>query len=318
MKLVTFRHGQAESFGLLDDGGVFDLRSAWADGPADMVQFLQAGEQALVRAAELAARNPNRVPLDQIRLLAPIRRPDKVLGLAVNYAEHHKESSRQALPDDPRRHTTPRPFLMPGTAVAGPGDEIPWPAYSRQIDHEIELAVVIGRTASRVGVREARSCIAGYTIANNVSARSVTFAEGRTPRDKDAFFDWLHGKWADAFCPIGPCIVTADEIGDPMDLDLELTVNGETRQKANTSQMIFDVYEVVSFVSHLMTLLPGDFIATGTPSGVAMATGKWLRGGDVITCRIEKIGELTNALGQPPREFFRPCSAPPASDGGSS
>ena len=307
MKLATFMHGQAESFGLLDGSGVFDLRAAWKNGPADLVQLLAAGQPALARAAELARQDARRIALDQVRLLAPIRRPGKVLGLAVNYAEHHKESSRQALPDDPRRHTTPRPFLMPATAVAGPGDLIPWPAYSRQIDHEIELAVVIGRTAARVSPDQARDCIAGYTIANDISARSVTFAGGRTPRDKDAFFDWLHGKWADAFCPIGPCIVTSDEIGDPQDLDLELTVNGQIRQQANTSQMIFDVYEIVSFVSHLMKLQPGDFIATGTPSGVAMATGKWLAGGDVITCRIEKIGELTNTLGQPPRDFYAPC-----------
>jgi 2-keto-4-pentenoate hydratase/2-oxohepta-3-ene-1,7-dioic acid hydratase in catechol pathway len=306
MKLATFLHAGVESIGLLDADGLLNLRSAWPDAPADMVALLQAGPAALKKVAQLAREDRRRIPLDQAQLLAPLR-PGKVLGLAVNYAEHHKESSAHPLPSDPRRNTTPRPFLMPGTTLRGPGETIPWPDYSTQIDHEVELAVVLGAVASRVSPQQARDCIAGYTIANDVSARSVTHAQGRAVRDKDAFFDWLHGKWADGFCPIGPTLTTADEIGDPQDLDLELAVNGEIRQKANTSQMIFDVFQVVSFVSHLMTLLPGDLIATGTPSGVAMATGKWLRGGDVITCRIAKIGELTNTLAQPPKEFYTPC-----------
>ena len=134
--------------------------------------------------------------------------------------------------------------------------------------------------------------ILGYTIANDVSARSCSFSDGREKRPRDDFFDWLHGKWADGFCPLGPWIVTADEVGAPMDLGISLDVNGQTRQNSRTSAMIFDVFELVSFISHIMTLTPGDVIATGTPSGVGMATGNFLKGGDVITCRIEKIGEL--------------------------
>ncbi|MGB2820355.1 MAG: fumarylacetoacetate hydrolase family protein, partial [Phycisphaerae bacterium] len=249
------------------------------------------------------------IPLEALRLLAPLPAPPKLIGLAVNYAEHHVECNRGgALPEDPKLHTTPRPFLMPATAVAAPNSEIPWPGYSRDIDYEIELAVVIGLPARQVTPAEAAGCIAGYTIANDVSARSVTHAEGRAERPKDAFFDWLHGKWADGFCPLGPWVVTADEVPDPQDLELELTVNGETRQKSSTAHMIFTVDELVAFLSQIMTLVPGDVIATGTPSGVGMATGKLLTGGETITCRIERIGELTNTLAMPPEAFYTPCA----------
>ncbi|RPI61622.1 MAG: FAA hydrolase family protein, partial [Planctomycetaceae bacterium] len=173
---------------------------------------------------------------------------------------------------------------------------------------EIELAVVIGKTCRRVAPGDALDYVAGYTIANDVSARNCTHAEGRTKRPKDDFFDWLHGKWGDGFCPLGPYLVTADEVGDPQRLGLELSVNGDVRQKSDTSQMIFDVAELIAFCSQIMTLLPGDVIATGTPSGVALATGKYLTGGDVITCRIEKLGELTNTLGRPPATFYKPCN----------
>jgi len=307
MRLVTFAHRLGESFGLADDRGVCDIAALWPQGPRSMLHFLEAGKPAMEEALRLAARSNARLDGAEVKLLAPIPNPPKVIGLAVNYAEHHRESSTQALPDDPRLYTTPRPFIMPGTAICGPGDEIPWPAYSRQIDYEVELAVVIGSRARCVSPAQAPRHIAGYTIANDISARSVTYADGRARREKDDFFDWLHGKWADRFCPIGPCLVTGDELGDPSNLDLELSVNSRVRQKANTSQMIFNVYEIVSFISHVMTLTAGDVIATGTPSGVGMATGDYLSGGDVITCRIERIGELTNTLGQPPPAFYTPC-----------
>ena len=172
----------------------------------------------------------------------------------------------------------------------------------------VELAVVIGKRAKCVSPDQACGHVAGYTIANDVSARSCTFAHGREKRPRDDFFDWLHGKWADGFCPLGPCLVTADEIPDPMNLALELTVNGQVRQKATTAAMIFDVFELVAFTSHIMTLFPGDVIATGTPSGVGMASGNFLAAGDVIACRIQEIGELTNTLSMPPEKFYAPCA----------
>jgi 2-keto-4-pentenoate hydratase/2-oxohepta-3-ene-1,7-dioic acid hydratase in catechol pathway len=309
MKLATYETDGAESFGVVTETGIADVSTAWPDGPPTLLEALRAGPEALAKIAELAASAERRIPLARVSLRAPIPEPPKLIGLAVNYEAHHRESSGGGrLPTDPKRTTTPRPFLMPATAVAAPGAEIPWPVYSRDIDHEVELAAVIGARAQCVGPSEAAECIAGYTIANDVSARTVTHAEGRSQRPKDAFFDWLHGKWADAFCPLGPWLVTPDEVGDPQDLHLELAVNGEIRQSASTAEMIFTVCELVSFLSRLMTLVPGDVIATGTPSGVGMATGKLLRGGDTITCRIEKIGELTHTLGRPPEAFYTPCA----------
>jgi len=309
VKLATYVHNGAQSFGVVTDAGIVDVPAAWPDGPGSVLAALQAGEDALAEIARLVAAAGQFIDPASVQLLAPIPAPPKVIGLAVNYVEHHREIDRDKdMPDHPRNTTTPRPFIMPATAVTGPDAEIPWPAHSRQIDYEVELAVVIGRIATCVAPEQARACIAGYTIANDVSARSVTHTAGRAERPKDAFFDWLHGKWADGFCPQGPWLVTADEIADPDRLDLELTVNGRMRQKANTAQMIFDVDRIVSFVSHLMTLAAGDVIATGTPSGVGAATGDFLAAGDVITCRIEGIGELTNTLGPAPDAFYEPCA----------
>jgi len=307
MKLATYRHGQRQSYGVVTDGGIVDVPTAWPDGPGSVRAALKAG--AMARIAELAAAAGPRVALSDVTLLAPIPDPPKLFGLAVNYAEHHAECNRGGdLPDDPRLTTTPRPFLMPVTAVAAPGAVVGWPVFSRQIDYEVELAAVIGSTCTCVSPEEAARCVAGYTIANDVSARSAAHADGRTERPKDAFFDWLHGKWADGFCPMGPWLVTADEVGDPQALDIEMRINGEVRQSANTRHMIFTVCELVAFLSRLVTLQPGDVIATGTPSGVGAATGDFLAGGDVMTCRIERIGELTNTLGEPPAAFYTPCA----------
>lgn len=308
MKLASYEYENKASFGVVSQRGICDMPSHWPAGPRSVLEALQSPPATLERMAKLAARSDLFLSPGHVKLLAPIPSPPKLMGLAVNYVEHHHEIDRgQILPNDARNNTTPRPFLMPSTAVAASGDVIPWPSFSRQIDHEVELAVVIGSVAKCVSPEQARQHIVGYTIANDISARSVTHAQGRTPRPKDDFFDWLHGKWADAFCPLGPYLVTADEVGDPSNLSLELTVNGQVRQKASTAQMIFNVFELVSFCSHLMTLVPGDIIATGTPSGVGLATGNFLRAGDVITCRIEKLGELTNTLGAEPTEYYAPC-----------
>ncbi len=308
MKLATFECDGTESFGVITDRGIVDVRRAWPDGPGSLLEALQAGPEAVGRIDWLAGEADSFLPEQKVRLLAPLPKPTKILALAGNYVEHIRESKLdKGLTGEPHEDTTPRPFIMPNTAVADPGAVVPWPAFSRDIDYEIELAVVIGARAKCVTPDEAVGCVAGYTIVNDVSARSVTFVEGRSSRPWDEFYDWLNGKWADGFLPMGPCMVTADEIGDVRDLRLELTVNGETRQKASTAEMIFDVYEIVSFLSHLMTLEPGDVIATGTPAGVGAGDGRMLKGGDVVTSRIEKIGELTFTLGEPPEQFYTPC-----------
>jgi 2-keto-4-pentenoate hydratase/2-oxohepta-3-ene-1,7-dioic acid hydratase in catechol pathway len=272
-----------------------------------MVDVLHRGLHRNEKLAALAGSKKDLIPLNAVRLLAPILRPGKAIGLAGNYAEHIKEAGlKLGLSDSPRKTTVPRPFLMPSTVVTGPGDEIQWPVYSEQIDYELELAVVIGRQAKCIRADESREVIAGYTIANDVSARSVTFTKNRAKRPWDEFYDWLNGKWADSFLPLGPCIITADEIADVQNLDMTLTVNGQVRQKANTSQMIYPVADIVSFLSHIMTLEPGDVIATGTPSGVGLATGSYLKAGDRIECTIQSLGTLENTLGRKPEKFYEP------------
>lgn len=309
MKLATYSKDGRESYGVVTDSGILDAAQLVAGAPPTLLAALRQGADCLSRLADASAASSARaIPLDDLTLLAPLPNPPKAIGLAVNYVEHHNEFSRgQNLPEDPKLHTTPRPFLMPTTALAGPNSVIPWPIFSRQIDYEIELTIVIGAEAKCVSPEQAGDFIAGYTIANDISARSVTHVEARSDRPKDAFFDWLHGKWADGFLPTGPWIVTADEVPDPSRPDLELTVNGQTRQKANTRRMIFSVFELVSFLSHIMTLTPGDLIATGTPSGVGMASGNLLEGGDVIVCRIEGLGQLTSTMGPAPESFYTPC-----------
>ncbi len=309
MKLVSYILEPRISCGLVTDRGIIDIpsQSNGAMRPHSVKEILIRGPECFKQVAELAKKATQFLDPAQLKFTAPVPRPGKLLGLAGNFSDHIKEAGRSlGLTDSPAKTTVPRPFLMPSTAATGHRSTLPWPAYSEQVDYEIELGVMIGRHAHCVPPEKARECIAGYLIANDVSARSVTFSAGRAKRPWDEFYDWLGGKWSDGFLPLGPWLVTVDEIPDPQNLQMELKVNGETRQKANTSQMIFSIDQIVSFVSHLMTLEPGDIIATGTPAGVGMATGRFLQPGDTIECTIEKIGTLTNTLGPRPSSFYRP------------
>jgi 2-keto-4-pentenoate hydratase/2-oxohepta-3-ene-1,7-dioic acid hydratase in catechol pathway len=292
------------------------LRAERGNPPRSISEVLERGLPSSDQFQQLAGSAAKTIPLSSVKLLAPILRPGKVLALAGNYSEHIKEAALKrgfnlGLSDSPRLTTVPRPFLKPATCVLNPGETIPWPVYSREIDYELELALVIGRAAKCVESAEAMSCVAGYTIADDVSARSVTFSKNRQKRPWDEFYDWLNGKWADGFCPMGPYLVTADEIADVQNLKMMLKVNGEVRQNANTSQMIYAVADIVSFLSHIMTLEPGDVICTGTPSGVGVATGNFLKAGDRIECTIENLGTLTNTLGPRPEQFYEPLVVAP-------
>jgi 2-keto-4-pentenoate hydratase/2-oxohepta-3-ene-1,7-dioic acid hydratase in catechol pathway len=309
MKLLTYICENTVSFGVLTENGIVDIGMCWAepDRPRSVKQVLAMGPDCLEKLSSLADSADTFIPLSSVKLLAPIPNPGKLLALAGNYSKHIIEAGlKLGLADSPRETTVPRPFLMPSTVVCNPDAEINWPSYSQEVDYEVELAIVIGADARCVSPDEALSYVAGYTIANDVSARSVTFTENRAERPWDEFFDWLNGKWSDGFLPLGPYITTADEIGDPQNLSLELKVNSQVRQSANTSQMIFPVADIVSFLSHIMTLNPGDIIATGTPEGVGMATGNFLKPGDEMECRIEKIGTMKNTLGAYPADFYKP------------
>jgi len=309
MKLTTYRQGDRVSWGVVTDDGIVDIPSLWDDAPRSLPAALKAGPAMMARIAARAATAPQLAWADDVTVLAPLPAPPKVIAIAGNYVKHIKESKLdKGLTADPHSDTTPRPFLMPSTCIADPGATVPWPCCSREIDYEAELAIVMGAQAKCVSAAEAVDRIAGYTIANDVSARSVTFAEGRADRPWNDFYDWLNGKWADGFCPMGPYVVTADEIDDVRNLGISLTVNGRVRQDSNTGDMIFDVYELVSFLSHIMTLTPGDVIATGTPSGVGMATDDYLAAGDVVTARVDQLGELTFTLGDRPETFYTPCA----------
>ncbi len=318
MKLVTYRHHESISCGIVTNRGIVDIPSAWQDSnpPRSIQEILERGSAGLDRLRLLAESGVPAVSLESVTLLAPLAHPGKLLALAGNYAEHVKEASHDrgfkvGLSESPRQTTVPRPFLMPPTVVCGPGDTISWPSYSKEIDYELELAVVMGKKAKCVDAREAMECVAGYTIANDVSARSVTFKEGRGERPWDEFYDWLNGKWADGFLPMGPYLVMQDEINDVQNLEMTLKVNGQTRQSANTAQMIYPVADIVSFCSHLMTLEPGDIISTGTPAGVGLATGNFLQAGDTIEGTIEGLGTLTNTLGPRPEQFYEPLARRP-------
>jgi 2-keto-4-pentenoate hydratase/2-oxohepta-3-ene-1,7-dioic acid hydratase in catechol pathway len=305
MKLITFKKNTSICAGILTDEGIVDLTGDFQS----VKHIIAGGSETIKKIRPIIDECTKFIDPSAVKLLAPVPDPPKVLALAGNYSEHITEVGLTlGLSDSPRTTTVPRPFLMPPTVVIGHNEEIPWPAYSENIDYEIELAVVIGKKAKCVTPEQAPNVIAGYTIANDVSARSVTFAKGRKKRPWDEFYDWLNGKWADGFLPMGPFLLTADEVENPQNLKMTLKVNGEIRQNANTSKMIFSVYQIVSFLSYLMTFQPGDIIATGTPEGVAMASGNFLKSGDKIECTIEKLGTLTNTLGRKPKEFYEPLT----------
>jgi 2-keto-4-pentenoate hydratase/2-oxohepta-3-ene-1,7-dioic acid hydratase in catechol pathway len=209
-------------------------------------------------------------PLDQVRLLAPAV-PTKIVAVGLNYRDHAEEV-RLPIPDEPLL------FLKPASSVIGPGEEIVIPPESSRVDYEAELAVVIGKTARRIALEQAPDYILGYTCLNDVTARDLQ------KKDKQ----WTRAKSFDTFCPIGPWVET--EV-DPSDLGIELYLNGEQRQASRTSKLIFDVYRLVEFVSHVMTLQTGDVIATGTTSGIGA-----MNPGDTVEVRIEGIGSLTNPV----------------------
>ena len=281
MRLVTFETDNQARIGVLRDREVIDLCSA-TDGhlPSDMVAFLQRGDPALALAREVEASAAPALPLSGVRLLAPVRNPSKVVAIGLNYMDHCREQGHQP----PK---APVIFTKFTTAVIGPGDAICWdPALTRQVDYEVELAVVIGRPARRVSAATAMDYVAGYTIGNDVSARDLQFGDGQ----------WVRGKSLDTFCPLGPWLVTRDEVPDPHKLALRCLVNGIAMQDSNTAEMIFRVPDLIEFISRAFTLLPGDVIFTGTPHGVGVFRSPqvFLRGGDTVEVEIEGLGRLTN------------------------
>lgn len=312
MHLVTFRTGRAgiigERLGLLSDDRILDLAAAavargdesW--GVATMAGFLAGGQraQALVtRLAEFASARQEPtwwLGVDEARLLPPVPRPPKILCLAGNYAEHIREGGGVA---PAKTNTTPQPFIKPITTLIGHEEAIRLPGpICTAVDYEGELVAVIGRVARAVPAAEALQYVAGYTCFNDVSGRQLTLEVEREKNARTGFFDWLSGKWFDTFGPLGPAMVTADAVPDPQALTLVTRVNGQVRQQTQTSAMIFGVAETIAWLSRFQTLLPGDLIATGTPSGVGSTTGTYLQAGDVVEVEIGQLGTLRNPVAE--------------------
>ena len=234
------------------------------------------------------------IPTAEINLLVPIPAPRKILLLAGNYAAHVAERGGTAAE---REETFPYVFMKPATTLTNPGDPIVIPTVSPDhVDWECELGVVIGRECKDVDEADALEYVAGYTVVNDVSDRKFTPNPGRKPRERDKFFDWQHGKWHDTFCPMGPCVLSAEAVPDPQTLAVRLSVNDALKQNGSTAQMVFPVAAVISFLSRFVTLEPGDVISTGTPSGVGSATGTYLKPGDVVRATIEGVGTLENPV----------------------
>jgi 2-keto-4-pentenoate hydratase/2-oxohepta-3-ene-1,7-dioic acid hydratase in catechol pathway len=281
VRLLSCRSDTGETLGIAEADRWLPAATVLAGGPRTIADLLAAGLDGLaaLRNAVPGARiaTSGRL-LAETELLAPVPRPGKVVAIGRNYREHAEEEGVEPPP-------APLIFAKWPSSVVGHGAEIRWdPALTGQVDYEAELAVVIGRPARRVVVAEALAHVLGYTCLNDVSARDLQFGDGQ----------WTRGKSLDTFCPMGPVLVTTDEIGDAQDLAISCSVGGEVLQEARTSQMYFSVAEIVSYCSMAFTLEPGDVISTGTPSGVGAfrKPPRYLADGDRVTVEIEGIGVL--------------------------
>jgi 2-keto-4-pentenoate hydratase/2-oxohepta-3-ene-1,7-dioic acid hydratase in catechol pathway len=300
MRLVTFEAGGVARLGAEVEGGILDLgRAAQEAGagatPGDMVAFLAAGDAALGaarrvvdwaagRGAGALAQTPGLFFREgAARRLAPIPRPGKVICLGLNYRDHAAESG-VPVPNEPVV------FAKFANAVVGPESPILLPATSEEVDYEAELVFVIGRGGRHIPESSALSHVAGYMCGHDVSARDYQLKRGGG--------QWLMGKTFDTFAPIGPALVTADEVPDPHALQIRCVINGETLQNSSTSQMVFSIPQTIAYLSHILTLEPGDIVFTGTPPGVGFARKppRFLKAGDVAEIIIEKLGTLRNPV----------------------
>ena len=283
MRLISCRTDTGETLAVVAGERWMRASTVLAGGPSTMAELIAAGDDALGAlrdAADDARIGIDGHPLADAQLLAPVPRPGKIVAIGRNYRDHTTEEGVEPPP-------APLIFAKWPSSVVGHGADVTWdPDLSRQVDYEAELAVVIGRTARRVGVDEALEYVLGYTCLNDVSARDLQFGDGQ----------WVRGKSFDTFCPMGPALVTADEVGDPQDLAISCFVGDERVQEARTSDMFFGVAEVISYCSTSFTLEPGDVIATGTPGGVGVFRDppRFLADGDRMTVEIERIGRLEN------------------------
>lgn len=284
MRLVTYLTTDGVAHvGAVEDQHVIDAGESW-QGADGMLRFLEQGATA-IEALQSASSGAPALPLSEVTLKAPIRRPPKFFGVSLNYLDHIEETGLE-------RPEYPTFFNKQSTCVIGPGEAIQRPHVSDKLDYEGELGVVIGRFCRHVSREQARDVIAGYTIVNDVTVRDWQMRS----------HTWTLGKSFDTHGPVGPWMVTPDAIGDPHNLDIKTWVNDELRQSSNTSQLQFDCYYLIEYLTTVMTLEPGDIIATGTSSGVGvkMKPRGYMKPGDEVRIYIENIGELRNPVVQEP------------------
>lgn len=284
MKLVTFSYRGENSIGKVVGQQVVDLPASDPALPRTMLELLRAGPAALERAKSISPDTAATYPLSSVRLQAPVPQPSKFLAIGMNYKRHVQEAIEAGImvPDSQVW------FNKQVSCVNGPYDHVHLPRVTERLDYEGELGVVIGRRCRHVSAKDAPSVVAGYIVCNDVSTRDWQL---RTPT-------MTLGKSFDTHGPIGPWIVTSDEVPDPHDLQLRTKVNGRMRQEVNTGEMIHNIWDQIAYLSTVMTLEPGDLLATGTPSGVgaAMKPASYLKIGDVVRVEIDGIGEIENLV----------------------
>jgi 2-keto-4-pentenoate hydratase/2-oxohepta-3-ene-1,7-dioic acid hydratase in catechol pathway len=290
MRLITFTNAEKTRIGILDGEQVIDLEASAPELPGEMCAFLAAGESAMERARSVLADGGQRLSLGDVHLESPVLRPPKILAVGLNYRDHVEESGM-----DLPKH--PVIFNKQSTSAHPPFDAFHMPRASSALDYEGELAFVIGKSCRHVPAKDAAQVIAGYTICNDVSVRDWQL---RVPT-------FTMGKSFDSHCPLGPAIVTADELGDPHNLDLAVWVNGEARQSSNTKNLIFDCFTLVEHLSTAFTLEPGDVITTGTPGGVGIAAKppNLLKTGDVVKIAIAGLGEIEASVIDEPADTVK-------------
>lgn len=294
LKLIRFKVDKKECYGVLRGNQTISLtslssfrKSAIPKTIDDLVtlgtKILGAIENSIEGLNEDYQKTAT-IRVEKVEVLAPLVNPPKLICLGLNYYDHADEADAR-IPDEPII------FMKPRTTIIGPNKPIIKPGLVNKLDYEVELAIVIGKRGKNIRVTEARQHIFGYSILNDVSARDIQFKDSQ----------WTRGKSFDTFAPIGPNITTANQIGDPNNLKIRTWVNGELRQDSSTKNMVFNVYEIVHHLSKVMTMEPGDIIATGTPAGVGFfmkPEPKFLRPNDTITMEIERIGKLENSVAE--------------------
>ena len=283
MRLITFTHQGKRRLGARSGNSIIDLNATDPSIPSTMREFLEAGDDAFSKAHAAIDKGAHAISATDVTIQAPIDDPKKIICIGLNYADHATESG-MPIPEEPIV------FSKYASSIIGPSANIVAPSASSQVDYEVELVVVIGKRGRNISEEDALNYVAGYMVGHDVSARDYQLEKPGA--------QWMMGKTFDTFAPIGPDLVTTDEVFDPHNLGIRCILNGETVQDSNTSQLIFGVPQLIAYLTHVFTITPGDLIFTGTPPGVGMGHDPqlWLKHGDYVICEIDGLGRLENPV----------------------